>query len=198
MIGNGESRNAVDLALFSKDYITIGCNALHRDIEVDNLVCCDRRMVEEAVISKNTSNTVIWVRPDWFNYFRKIRKDKRIHCVPNLPYEGSQKIDQPLHWGSGPYAVLTAAENGYETVMLLGFDLYGVNNKVNNIYKGSQNYSDPTSQAVDPAYWIYQISKVFSCYSTTEFIIWNYQDWQLPRSWRLSNVRFEILNQASA
>lgn len=155
-------------------------------------------MVEEAVVSETTRNTTIWVRPDWFRYFRKVRKDKRIHCVPDIPYQGQYKIDKPLHWGSGPYAVLTAAENGYETVMLLGFDLYGIDDKVNNVYKGTTNYKDADSQAVDYSYWIYQISKVFTHYPRTEFIVWNHAEWQMPKSWQGNNVRFELLNQAIA
>ena len=198
VIGNGESRNAVDLVNFSKDYITIGCNAIHRDLVVDHLVCCDRRMVEESVVSKNTPQTTIWVRPDWFRYFRKVRKDKRIHCVPDIPYDGEYKMDKALHWGSGPYAVLTAAENGYETIMLLGFDLYGINGKLNNMYKGTSHYKNADADAVDHSYWTYQISKVFTHYPNQEFIIWNHAEWEMPRSWKRDNVRFESLCQVNA
>ena len=77
VVGNGESRNLIDLNAFSKDHILIGCNALHRDLIVDHLVCCDRRMVEEAVESPNTSQTKIYAREDWFKYYRKIKKDRR-------------------------------------------------------------------------------------------------------------------------
>lgn len=198
VIGNGESRNSVDLVKFSQDYITVGCNAIHRDIKVDHLVCCDRRMVEEVIKSDNTHQTTIWVRPDWFRYFRKIRKDKRIHCVPNVPFTSSHKVDNPIHWGSGPYAVLTAAENGYDTIMMLGFDLYGNQGKLNNVYKGTLNYKDKDAQAVDYSYWVHQISKVFQYYPNQEFIIWNHSDWELPRSWRKDNVRLEHLNHVTA
>ena len=77
VVGNGESRNLIDINAFSKDHILIGCNALHRDLIVDHLVCCDRRMVEEAVESPNTSQTKIYAREDWFKYYRKIKKDRR-------------------------------------------------------------------------------------------------------------------------
>jgi len=192
VIGNGESRSTVDIKEFSKDYISIGCNAIHRETVVDHLVCCDRRMVEESVISENTTRTSIHVRPDWYKYFRKIRKDKRIQQVPDIPYQGNLKQDQPLHWGSGPYAVLLGASLS-DTVMMIGFDLYPVQDKVNNVYKGTPNYKSANSSPVDPSYWIYQIGKVFSCYSDHEFIIWNKSHWTMPRDWKKPNVRVEIL-----
>ena len=192
VIGNGESRIDINIGTFTKDYISIGCNAIHRESVVDHLVCCDRRMVEEAIISENTKNTEIHVRPDWYRYFRKIRKDKRICQVPDLPYNGNQRQDQPLHWGSGPYAVLLGASLG-SSVMMIGFDLYSKNNKINNVYKETTNYRPASSQPVDPNYWIYQISKIFKHFPNKEFIIWNDKDWKLPREWNKPNVKLEIL-----
>lgn len=192
VIGNGESRKDVNIRAFSKDYISIGCNAIHRETVTDHLVCCDRRMVEEAVVSENTTTTSIYVRPDWFHYFRKIRKDKRIVQVPNLPYTGTNRQDQPLQWGSGPYAVLLGANVG-SSIMMFGFDLYSSNDKINNIYKGTENYRPTESAPVDPSYWIYQIAKVFKHFPHKEFIIWNKQDWKLPREWNKPNVKLEIL-----
>lgn len=194
VLGNGESRSKINLSNFLKDYTVIGCNALHRDFIVDHLVCCDRRMGEEAIISENTKTTQIYVREDWFKYFRKIKKDKRIFEVPKLPYEGNLKQDQPFHWGSGPYAVLLAAQLEYTTVILAGFDLYGINERVNNIYKDTKNYSKHDSNPVDPSYWIYQIGKVFQNYPNTDFIIWNNVDWKMPKEWQYPNVKFEHLN----
>lgn len=192
VVGNGESRAGIDIAKFAEDqtYILVGCNAIHRDTRVNHLVCCDRRMVEEAVKSENTRHTKIHVRPDWYRYFRKIRKDKRVEQVPDLPYEGILKQDQPLHWGSGPYAVLVAAELS-NTVLMVGFDLYPTNDKVNNIYKGTQNYSEKDSKPVDPSYWIYQIGKIFEHYPDKDFLIWNHAGWEMPQQWKYPNVRFE-------
>ena len=194
VVGNGESRSGIDIQSFSQDYILVGCNALHRESTVEHLVCCDRRMGEEALLGKHTKNTKIYVRPDWFNYFRKIKKDKRIHQVPDLPYQGNTKADDPIHWGSGPYAVLVAANLEHvETIMLVGFDLYSKNEKVNNLYKGTKNYSNQNSKPVDPSYWIYQISKVFQNYPDKSFVIFNDAKWEMPRQWKQPNVSFEVL-----
>jgi hypothetical protein len=51
VIGNGESRRHVDVSTYTQ-HILIGCNAIHRDLAVDHLVCCDQRMVKEAVATK--------------------------------------------------------------------------------------------------------------------------------------------------
>jgi len=68
VIGNGESRRAIDIELLKADSL-IGCNAIHRDTVVDHLICCDRRMADEAVENPQTKNTLIYVRPSWFHYF---------------------------------------------------------------------------------------------------------------------------------
>ena len=56
VIGNGESRRHVDVSTYTQ-HTLIGCNAIHRDLNVDHLICCDRRMAEEAVTNPNTKDT---------------------------------------------------------------------------------------------------------------------------------------------
>ena len=187
MFGNGESRAGIDLHQY-KDFITVGCNAIHRDFTVDHLVCCDARMVREALENPQTDSSKIYVRDNWHHYFRKILKNKHIQLVPELPYRGELRPDQPVHWGSGPYAVLVAAGMDVEEIWLLGFDLYGRNNKVNNVYKGTKNYNAEGSVAVDHSYWQYQISKVFEYYPNIKFKILNKAHWLLPGEWQKNNV----------
>lgn len=193
VIGNGESRRDINLDSYKLEYQLIGCNALHRDITADHLICCDRRMVEEATENPQTKNTLIYVRPEWFHFFRKIKKNKNVRTMPELPYVGDLKQDDPIHWGSGPYAVLVAASLGFKEIELLGFDLYPVNQYVNNLYKDTNNYSKFTAKPVDPKYWIYQISKVFSHYPDTSFVIRNCQTWIIPDEWKKFNVKFLAL-----
>jgi len=190
VIGNGESRRFSNPSSFNHNNIIIGCNAIHRDMQIDHLVCCDRRMVEEAVKSLNTARSKIYVRPDWFRYFRKIRKDKRILQTPELPYDGELKQDKPIHWGSGSYAVLLGAMLDDET-HLLGFDLYPTNDNINNLYKGTPNYNPKNSKPVDYSFWIYQIAMVFKYFPNNKFVIHNKHDWQIPFDWKKKNVFFE-------
>ena len=77
-----------------------------------------------------------------------------------------------------------------DTVDLLGFDLYGIDNKVNNMFKGSRNYADADSKEIDPSFWIHQIGKVMEHYSAKKFRVFNKEGWQMPDKWKLNNVEF--------
>lgn len=195
VIGNGESRRDFDI-----DSITetkIGCNALLRDYEVRHLVCVDRKMVNEAIDVGYNKHSFIYTRKDWHKEFENI---KNIKIVPDLPYVGSERCDEPIHWGSGPYAVLLACKlvsklKDPEPVRLIGFDLYGTTEgKVNNIYKSTDNYDLEHKRAVDPRYWIYQISKVFEHHPTIRFEVYQVENWSIPKTWRKRNVSFDNID----
>jgi hypothetical protein len=193
VIGNGESRRGINLESYRPTHTLIGCNGIHRDTSVDHLVCCDRRMVAEAVDNPNIGDTLIYVRDGWYHYFRKILKNKRIQHLPPIPIIGELKRDHPDHWGSGCYAILLAAHLGFKEVTLLGFDLYSIHDKVNNLYKGTQNYARIDAQAVDYSYWIYHTSLVFKHYPDTQFTIVNQATWKMPNDWQKNNVKFLAL-----
>ena len=192
VIGNGESRKNINLEQYA-NYTLIGCNAIHRDIIVDHLICCDRRMVEESTNNPNTNNTQIYVRESWYHYFRKIKKNKNVKLLPTLPYEGDKKADHPDHWGSGGYAVLVAASLGFKEIELIGFDLYPIGTTVNNVYKGTANYSKADARPVDYSFWVYQISQIFRHYPNTQFVIRNRDTWICPDDWQKENVKFVAL-----
>ena len=189
VIGNGESRRDIDFK--SLNYTKIGCNAILRDTKVDHLVCVDKPMLREAVNTSYHNAAKVYTRK---NLFVQYRLEKNIRMVPDLPYAGSERPDDPIHWGSGPYAVLLAAKLTTDDIHLLGFDLYSVDNKVNNIYKDTANYTLAHKSAVDPRYWIHQIGKVFECFSNTRFIVHQTNNWQLPKAWKQSNVSLDSLN----
>jgi len=172
VIGNGESRKGLDLNKYSG--IKVGCNAIFRDHYVNHLICCDRRMVEEAQKERNYG--AIYTRPDWRDQF------KLCGLVPELPYKGDTKLDDPFQWGSGPYAVLLGATisarfSPEPEIHMVGFDLDSESNTVNNIYKGTENYDDAEASPVDPSYWIYQINKVFENFPDTLFFYYNNKPW---------------------
>lgn len=196
VIGNGESRKQINLEDISET--KIGCNALYRDYYVRHLVCVDRRMVQEAINSNFNDESIIYTRDDWKNYFNNV---KHIRTVPDLPYVGSDRWDEPFQWGSGPYAVLLGAKianKDLEVVKLIGFDLYGnTEGKTNNIYKDTKNYNTSDKRAVDPRYWIHQIGKVFECFPKVTFIIYQEPDWQLPKAWNYPNVMVDNISSLS-
>ena len=197
VIGNGESRSNLNLKTLQGKACLIGCNAIHRDLLVNHLICCDRRMVFE-VLGRKKSRKIpfIYTREKFYRDFNELRDNDRVKLLPVLPYQGTNKIDDPEHWGSGPYAILLAATLQYKNVYILGFDLWGdIDYKLNNVYKGTNNYNKPTSNAVDPSYWIYQIRKVFQYFPETQFYIFNKLDWKKPTEWELPNVHFEDLQK---
>jgi hypothetical protein len=185
VIGNGESRTVLKTIPTN----SVGCNALHRDNKVAHLICVDRGILQESLSSNNTKNTTIYTRKDWFGSIN----DSRVKIVPDLPYTGNQRADNPWHWGSGPYAVLLAATLT-DQVELVGFDLYSTDTRVNNVYKGTQNYSSSNNNAVDPRYWIYQISQVFRCFPDKYFTVYNRANWKTPKEWSLANVQFKNID----
>jgi hypothetical protein len=182
VIGNGESRRDIDLSLIED--VKIGCNAVHRDMHVDHIVCVDTKPLKEA-LAANLQRTTVWTRPEY------ILNNKAIPLPDTLP--GNQRPDQARNWGSGPYAVLIAAMLS-DNIQMIGFDLYSKDKLINNIYKGTDNYSSIDSHAVDPNYWIYQISRIMQTFNDKYFIVYNKSQWQLPLQWQLDNVSFKTLD----
>ena len=91
IIGNGESRRGFDLSPL-KDFSTvIGCNALHRDYMLEYVVCCDKHMCQEAANSVS-KKTTIFTRANWFAQFQFWPNIKKL---PELPYTGDQRKDDP-------------------------------------------------------------------------------------------------------
>jgi hypothetical protein len=189
-IGNGESRVGIDIKkLYGPK---VGCNAIYRDYETDYIVCVDRRMVEEAVSAGANIDRVVYTRSDWYHRYQGFL---HLRELPELPYHGKDRRDEPFQWGSGPYAVLLAARYAKERfVNLIGFDLYSKTTTVNNIYKGTSNYDDADKRAIDPRYWIHQIGMVFCCYPKIEFTVYQESDWKAPKAWIQPNVKVDNIS----
>tara|TARA_B100000029_G_scaffold503045_1_gene579329 strand:+ start:1783 stop:2376 length:594 start_codon:yes stop_codon:yes gene_type:complete len=195
VIGNGESRKDIDINKYGS--IKVGCNAIFRDFYVNHLICCDRRMVTEAQQERNYG--AIYTRPDWRDEF------KLCGLVPQLPYKGDTRPDDPWHWGSGPYAVLLGTSianrfsSGNPEISMIGFDLYSETKTVNNIYKGTENYEATESRPIDPSYWIYQIDKVFENFPDTTFYYYNNKPWPTKQT-NVCNkmvIEFDIDNETT-
>lgn len=180
VIGNGESRQHVNID--NLPGIKVGCNAIHRDFDVDHLVCVDHTPLREALASG--LNSTIWTRAEY--------AVPPCCPLPEIP-QGNQRADQERNWGSGPYAILLAAQLS-NNIHILGFDLHSKTNLVNNVYKGTLGYSSKDSHAVDPRYWVYQIRRIFLTYPDKYFIVYNNEDWTLPKEWYLANVELKTLD----
>ncbi len=184
-IGNGESRSNLNISNLKG--LKVGCNAVVRDFVVDYLICVDRRMVAEAIEIKFPNK--ILTRKDWMARFPY----SNVYTVPDIPYEGKERADDPFQWGSGPYAVLQASLQS-KKVKLIGFDLYSSTRKINNLYKDTENYDSSNKDAIDPRYWIHQIGKVFESFPKKKYIIYQTPDWELPKAWKYPNVSVDNIH----
>ena len=191
VIGNGESRADFNITTLKTIGMTVGCNAVHRDMQPDYLVCADKKMVVEVLKDKdNKVPCPLYTRPMWLDSF----KTHHFLPMPDIPYKGNERIDDPFHWGTGQFATLVALKNSWrgwlgqkpQTVFLLGFDLYGVGEAQklhNNIYKDTDNYWSTSRHAVPHHYWVYQMSKIFEHFPATTFFQVNTDGWVVPGEW---------------
>lgn len=187
IIGNGESRKNINLDRI--DPVKIGCNAIFRDWHMDHLICCDRKMVLEAIAETDLQKTVVYTRSEYIHMHALLKP------LPTLPYTSTLRQDQPMHWGSGPYAVLLATElnTQNQTINLLGFDLYGTGELNNNVYKDSHGYNRHTDRAVDPRYWIHQLSKIFETHAKMQFEMHVPDNFVKPKDWNHANLAYKNL-----
>ena len=204
VIGNGESRVGFDINTLKTIGMTVGCNAVHRDMQPDYLVCADKKMVHEVLQDKdNKVPYPLYTRPMWLDSFRQ----HQFLAVPDLPYKGKERIDDPFHWGTGQFATLVALKNSWrgwlgrkaETVFLLGFDLYGVGEGQklhNNVYKDTNNYWSTSRHAVPHHYWVYQMSRIFEHFPNTTFFQVNSDGWIIPDEWsQWSNFEYITIDE---
>ena len=178
IIGNGESRRGFDMSPL-KDFSTVvGCNALYRDYMLEYVVCCDKHMCQEAANTVSKKTTILtrdrWVRQ--FQFWPNVKK------LPELPYTGDQRKDEPFHWGTGPYAGVLALTFKPKAIFMLGFDLYDREKKINNMYTGTHGYTY-INRPVDPSYWIYQFHKLMELSPDIRWIVVNEEKWKMPKEW---------------
>jgi hypothetical protein len=177
VVGNGQSRQS--FALNQIQDHTIGCNAVHRDSSCTEFVAVDLRMVNEILSNEQHKDKIVYTRQDWAG-----RCDaQRVRTLPDPPFKGTLKADDPFHWNSGPLAVILAASYNPKEIHLLGFDLWDDNGTVNNLYKGTVHYAAAKSNPVSPEFWIYQLERTFRHYYNIHFIQYQKDNWRIPDSW---------------
>ena len=192
-IGNGESRKDLDLSILPAHGEIYGTNALHRDWSdiLNCLICCDKRMVEEALASATYTGPV-YTRPKWEE---RIFENPRVQPLPDFTWKQKHKWQKHFHWGSGLHAAHLACKNDAQVLVMIGHDFYGVSgNMHNNIYKGTDNYLDNNVTAVDPIFWIRQFKILFNTFPDVKFIFLQPGDWQLPEIWTEENFEVQDLN----
>ena len=151
VLGNGRSRQALDLSQLKETGTVYGCNALYREFSPHVLVSTDPGISEEIQNSGYAKTHV--------HYTRK-----------PIPGKGSRKIDINFGFSSGPIALSYAAQSSAERIYLAGFDLVGINGKVNNIYADTPYYRKTQDKETFYGNWVNQIQGVIRTNPTKRFI----------------------------
>jgi hypothetical protein len=89
IFGNGESRNQFEALQFMGNFTTWGCNAIYRDIKVDNLVAIDYGMQQEIECSGYAKNNVCHFS-DWSvlpNVDEMLLKTMKMNFEPHMIHE---------------------------------------------------------------------------------------------------------------
>jgi hypothetical protein len=152
VLGNGISRQGLDLGQLKTCGPIYGCNALYREFTPEVLVATDR-LIATAIQESGYAKTNRF-------YTRRPTADSGAMQVPTAYYG----------YSSGPIAVSLAAQDGHNRVYMLGFDLGAtLDHRFNNVYAGTEFYK---AQGANPTFtgnWIKQMTKVITDHAHTKF-----------------------------
>ena len=152
VLGNGRSREPIDLAQLKTHGPVYGCNALYRTFTPDVLIATDRPIATAIQDS---------------GYAKK----HRFYTRKPLPESGAYRLDSKYQgFSSGPNAVALACLDGYHCIYLLGFDLGTTNGQFNNLYADTQFYKKSQDPPTFSGNWVKQIIQICGDFSAREFI----------------------------
>jgi hypothetical protein len=153
VLGNGVSRQAVDVDQLIKYGWVYGCNALYRTHTPTVLVATDQPIADEIQRSGYSQHNRFYTRRP-------------------MPDSGAVAITGRYRgYSSGPNAVAIAAQDDHQTVYLLGFDLGPTEaGKFNNMYADTEFYKKSTDKPTYAGNWQRQLCTVFSDFHLTQFV----------------------------
>jgi len=143
VLGNGVSRQALDLTVLKTLGIVYGCNAIYRELVPDVLISTDTP-ISERIQAEGYSQQHV-------HYTRK-----------PLPDSGSRRIAQKYFgFSSGPVAVAQAALDGAGTIYLVGFDMGPTRNgRFNNCYADTEFYKKSSANPTFAGNWTNQLKTI--------------------------------------
>jgi len=146
VLGNGVSRKPIDLEKLNQKGKIYACNAVYRTFNPDYLVAVDVKMILEINKAGYQHKNEVWTNPN-----------KSYQNIKNLNFFNPSK-----GWSSGPTALWLAAQHGYKTIYILGFDYRGLNDgkQLNNLYADTVNYKKSTDGATFFGNWMRQTKSV--------------------------------------
>ena len=151
ILGNGQSRLAVDLNKLMEVGTVFGCNGLYRDFTPHCLVATDRPIAEEIQNS---------------GYAQKHRFHTR---KPIESLGGKFLVKEYKGFSSGPNAAALALVDGHSDIYLIGMDLGTTNGMFNNIYAGTQFYKKELDPPTFPGNWINQVVTLTKDFESRQF-----------------------------
>lgn len=137
IVGNGKSRNEIDLNQIVGKAPIYGCNALYRDFDKwDYLVSIDEGMVAEVQDAQGAfGNGIIIVPPE----------DQHFEPVEYSPMRRRNN--------AGMVAMDTAVKRGFNLLYLVGIDFVLKGDiSTDNVYKDTENYGIETHATQDDNY----------------------------------------------
>lgn len=153
VLGNGISRQDIDLYQLTQLGTIYGCNALYREFTPDVLVATDKPIALQIQETGYPLKNKFYTR---------------------RPVDGSGAYRLPdnyFGYSSGPNAVGLAAVDGHMHIYLLGFDMGPtVDQRFNNMYAGTEFYKNPTDAPTYTGNWTKQLVKITKDYPNTNFI----------------------------
>ena len=152
VLGNGISRQQIDLNLLKTLGRVYGCNAIYREFEPDVLISLDAP-ISERIQHEGYSRTHT-------HYTRK-----------PLPGTGAIRMAQQYFgYSSGPAAVGQAALDGARAIYLIGFDM-GPNRtgRFNNIYADTEFYKKSSANPTFTGNWVRQIRQIAKDFPKASF-----------------------------
>ena len=153
VLGNGISRQGINLQQLQLLGMVYGCNALYREFTPDVLVSTDRPIATHIQES---------------GYSAK----HRFHTRRPVPGLGAQGIHKSYFgFSSGPIATSLAAQDGHTHIYLLGFDMGPtVNNTINNLYAGTEFYKRIDAPPTFTGNWVKQLCRIAKDHPGVQFV----------------------------
>ena len=153
VLGNGQSRLAVNLYDVQKRGPVYGCNALYRDFRPDVLVSTDRP-ISERIQQEGYAN------------------QNRMYTRKPIPGLGALRVPQEYYgYSSGPIAVGQAALDGAVAIYMIGFDLGALpQERFNNVYADTEFYKKSSARPTYTGNWARQIRTICSHFARRQFV----------------------------
>ena len=164
VLGNGESRNGIKISDLQQHGKVFACNAVYRTETPDYLIAVDPKMINEIGESDYPVKNEVWS-----NFNHQYNKNPKI-------LNHVQWFKPSLGWSSGPTALKMAADKGFDTIYILGFDYQGHTRdskrkgfQLNNMFKDSRNYKRSVDEATFFGNWMNQTKRVLQDYPKIQF-----------------------------